>query len=137
MLSNLKNIVNSMFEKFNGLSDTNKLIVLALIALVIYLGFCYYKKNFEKMEGDGGVLRFFYADWCPHCKDAKPHWNALKKKYNGNVTLKSVDCTKDTDEAQKFDVEGFPTFILTRNGKNIEYEGERTTSGLLDFLNTN
>ena len=28
------------------------------------------KKNVEVM--------FFFADWCPHCKKAKPHWNALK-----------------------------------------------------------
>ena len=23
-------------------------------------------------------ILFFYADWCPHCKKAKPHWNNLK-----------------------------------------------------------
>ena len=28
------------------------------------------QKNVEVM--------FFFADWCPHCKKAKPHWNALK-----------------------------------------------------------
>lgn len=137
IIDDLKDFVERMWFKFRHLSDLNKFLVIGVVAVVLYLSFVYYKKNIENMEGEGGVLRFFYADWCPHCKDAKPHWNSLKSNYKGNVTLKSVDCTKNTDEAQKFNVEGFPTFILTKNGKNIEYEGERTTKGLLNFLNSN
>ena len=136
MLRNLKDMVEKMWIRFNRLSDLNKLVVLALVALTLFLLFKYYKKNIENMEGEGGVLRFFYADWCPHCKSTKPVWEQLKERYSGSVTLKKVDCTSSTKEAEKFDVEGFPTFILTKNGKNTEYEGERTVDGFMDFLNS-
>ena len=28
-------------------------------------------------------LLFFSADWCPHCKNAKPEWDSFKKEYDG------------------------------------------------------
>ena len=43
------------------------------------------------METEGGVLRFFYANWCPHCRDAKPEWDSLVKRYKGNVKLVLFD----------------------------------------------
>ena len=53
-----------------------------------------YKPNSEQVPigsntGNSAELLFFYADWCPHCKTAKPIWNDLKSQYenktiNGN-----------------------------------------------------
>ena len=88
------------------------------------------------MEGEGGVLRFFMPIGVLTVNQAKQIWEQLKERYSGSVTLKKVDCTSSTKEAEKFDVEGFPTFILTKNGKNTEYEGERTVDGFMDFLNS-
>ena len=30
-------------------------------------------------------ILFFYADWCPHCKQAKPEWESFKEQYNGSI----------------------------------------------------
>ena len=32
-------------------------------------------------NGQSAELLFFYADWCPHCKTAKPICNDLKTEY--------------------------------------------------------
>lgn len=43
----------------------------------------------------------FFVDWCPHCKTAKPEWDAFKRQFNGTVVNGSVvkcyaiNCTDD------------------------------------------
>lgn len=43
----------------------------------------------------------FSVDWCPHCKTAKPEWDAFKRQFNGTVVNGSVvkcydiNCTDD------------------------------------------
>ena len=44
MLRNLKDMVEKMWIRFNRLSDLNKLVVLTLVALTLFLLFKYYKK---------------------------------------------------------------------------------------------
>ena len=48
MLRNLKDMVEKMWIKFNRLSDLNKLVVLALVALTLFLLFKYLAE-LEKM----------------------------------------------------------------------------------------
>ena len=56
-------------------------------------------------------LYFFYTDWCPHCKRAKPEWDKLKAavsqgRVNGyKINFYEVDCEKNKDLADKFKVE--------------------------------
>tara|TARA_B100000963_G_C22125630_1_gene450989 strand:+ start:104 stop:526 length:423 start_codon:yes stop_codon:yes gene_type:complete len=134
IINDLKEFIESIYYRFVRLSDLNKFVVLFGLVTVFYVVFVYYKRVVENMETEGGVLRFFYANWCPHCRDAKPEWDSLVKRYKGNVKLVKVDCTSDTKVAQKYGVEGFPTILLTKNGKNIEYEGERVAEDIMEFL---
>lgn len=93
---------------------------------------------------DGGVaeLYFFYTDWCPHCKSAKPIWNSLKKEFdnkpikNTTINFIEIDCDKDTSTANKFNVEGYPTIKLIHNNKIYEYDAKPDLETLKTFLNT-
>ena len=38
----------------------------------------YVNKNDD--ESETASLYFFYTEWCPHCKTAKPVWEKLKEK---------------------------------------------------------
>ena len=85
-------------------------------------------------------LYFFYTAWCPHCKTAFPIWNTLK---NDNKTIKGVsinyievDCDKDSDTANKFNVEGYPTIKLQKGKTVIEYDAKPELETILHFLNT-
>ena len=91
-------------------------------------------------------IMLFYVDWCPHCKTAKPAWNDVKSEYenktiNGyKVIFTEVNCTEETAEVEhlmnKYNIEGFPTIKLLKDGQVIEYDAKPTKDTLNQFLNT-
>jgi thiol-disulfide isomerase/thioredoxin len=96
--------------------------------------------------GQDAELLFFFADWCPHCKAAKPIWNDLKSEYenktiNGyHVVFTEIDCSTETAEVDqmmnKYNVEGYPTIKLLKDGQVIEYDAKPSKETLTKFLNT-
>ena len=97
-------------------------------------------------SGNKAELLLFYADWCPHCKAAKPIWNDLKAEYenktvNGyQIIFTEVDCSEETAEVEKmnnqYGVEGYPTIKLIKDGQVIEYDAKPSRESLTKFLNT-
>ena len=100
----------------------------------------------EQSNGKSAELLFFFADWCPHCKAAKPIWSDLKSQYenktiNGyKVIFTEVDCSEETAEVDKmmnqFNIEGYPTIKLLKDGQVIEYDAKPSKDTLNQFLNT-
>ena len=90
---------------------------------------------------DSADLYFFYTDWCPHCKTAKPIWNELQsdignKKINGKtIHFIAVDCEKEPETAEKYKVEGYPTIKLIVGNQVIEYDAKPDFETLKQFLN--
>jgi thiol-disulfide isomerase/thioredoxin len=110
-----------------------------------------YKANREDVSNDSSSgktaeLLFFYTDWCPHCKTAKPVWNDIKAEYqnkriNGyKVIFTDVNCTNDSADIEqmmdKYKVEGYPTIKLLKEGQIIEYDAKPSRDTLVQFLNT-
>ena len=97
-------------------------------------------------QGNSVELLFFYANWCPHCKTAKPIWTELKIEYqnkiiNGySITFTEIDCSEETAEVEKmmnkYSVEGYPTIKLLKDGQVIEYDAKPSKETLTQFLNT-
>lgn len=97
-------------------------------------------------DSSNAELLFFFADWCPHCKAAKPIWNDLKAEYetktvNGyRIIFTEIDCSQDSPEVEKmvnqYNVEGYPTIKLIKDGQVIEYDAKVTHETLTKFLNT-
>lgn len=110
-----------------------------------------YQPNSEHVE-DGTTdskdaeLLFFYADWCPHCKTAKPIWEELKTEYkkktvNGyHIVFTEVNCSEETAEVERmmnqYSIEGYPTIKLLKDGQVIEYDAKPSKDTLVQFLNT-
>jgi thiol-disulfide isomerase/thioredoxin len=146
------------------MSTTTLLIIVAVIIFIILAIYYYYNHVSPKLktsyransEGEFGTdtsgptkqaeLMLFYADWCPHCKTAKPIWNELKTQYqnktiNGyQVIFTDVNCTTESAETEqmmnKYNIEGFPTIKLLKDGQIIEYDAKPTKETLNEFLNT-
>ena len=148
-----------------GLSNTaifGIIVAVILLSIGIYYIFYYnssakasYKPNSEHVmngasnngsTGGEAELMLFFADWCPHCKTAKPIWDDLKSQYenktiNGyTVIFTEINCTQETAEVEqmmnKYNIEGFPTIKLLKDGQIIEYDAKPTKDTLVQFLNS-
>jgi thiol-disulfide isomerase/thioredoxin len=154
-------IVSKITDSFSK-SGTTMIIVASVLLFAILGGLYYYyyiypnsqlkyKPNNEKITLDAegsqtAELLFFYANWCPHCKSAKPIWDNLKAEYenktiNGyKVTFTEIDCSEETTEVDKmmnqYNVEGYPTIKLLKDGQVIEYDAKPSQATLEQFLNT-
>lgn len=98
-------------------------------------------------SGSGKVanVHLFSATWCPHCKKAKPEWEYIKDKYNGQTvngyTVKFVDhdCTDAEAPAakadmQKYKIGGFPTVKIEKDGQLYDLESNPTRETLEAFI---
>ena len=62
----------------------------------------------------------FYADWCSPCTMMHPIVEELSKELKGRVEFERIDVDKNSEAAGKYDVGSIPTFVLLKNGKEIE-----------------
>lgn len=83
----------------------------------------------------------FYAPWCGHCKKLAPEYEkaaSILSSHDPPIVLAKVDANEETnrDLASEYDVKGFPTIKILRNGgKNIqEYKGPREADGIVDYV---
>lgn len=148
---------------FEGLSTIGKyftrnnmmiaLLVVVFIAVSYYVYTTYvqpsinpaYVENSEFVqEGPPkeAELYFFYTEWCPHCKNAKPEWAKLKDEYanktinNTSIIFREVDCDKEEKIADEFNVDGYPTVKLVKNSEVIEYNAKPNYETLVEFLHS-
>jgi len=159
---------SSIFSKIktagSKLNSTTYIIIACVILLTVLGGLYYYyyvspqmkakytpnsEHGQQDLNGGGSKdaeLLFFFADWCPHCKTAKPIWNDLKSEYqnktiNGyHVIFTEINCSEETTEVEKmmnqYNIEGFPTIKLLKDGQVIEYDAKPSKETLTQFLNT-
>ncbi|XP_078672260.1 thioredoxin domain-containing protein 5-like [Branchiostoma floridae x Branchiostoma belcheri] len=70
-----------------------------------------------------GGLHFveFFAPWCGHCKKLAPTWVKLAHSFSQekHLTIAQVDCVEYNVLCKKYGVDGFPTLILFRDGKEV------------------
>ena len=122
-----------------------KLILLAVV-IVGLLGYIYWSRSsniesFKVPAPEQNTFTMYYADWCGHCKKAKPEMEELVKKgvieKNGKkCEIRMISPETEPDKAAGKPIKGFPTFLMeTADGQVVEYKGERSTDGYLEFIN--
>lgn|SRR3990167_587707 len=74
----------------------------------------------KHMNSDKPVIIKFYTNWCGYCKKIKPVFEDLATTHNEEITFIEVDGDKAAALTEKYDVEGFPTFISFHKGKKIK-----------------
>jgi thiol-disulfide isomerase/thioredoxin len=128
-----------------------KNILLAILAIIIILLVMYMynvpsmintkKETFTSLEKPSSFM-MFYTDWCPHCTHAKPEFKKVMDKcssgeLNGKkIVVKMINAEEDKELVKEYKVEGYPTLIFTRDGKNYTYEGNRTSADMMSYLET-
>jgi len=61
------------------------------------------------------TLVLYYAPWCSFCKKLLPVWDELANRYGER--MQKVDCDAYPAEAEKQNIEAFPTIVLFVDGK--------------------
>jgi thiol-disulfide isomerase/thioredoxin len=157
------NGVLSKIMSAGGNMTTSTIVIISVIILFVGIAIYYYyyhivpaskpayNPNHEHMPASSNnskeaELLLFYVDWCPHCKTAKPAWEEIKAQYenktiNGyRVIFTEINCTEETAEVEqmmnKYNIEGFPTIKLLKDGQVVEYDAKPTKDTLNQFLNT-
>lgn len=98
----------------------------------------------EKVYGSKDIwLVEFYAPWCGHCKALEPEYKTAAAQLKGSAKLAKMDCDDEKNKGicSRMGVSGFPTLKYWNYGlgkgdsKAKDYKGERTASGIKDFMN--
>ncbi|XP_076617878.1 protein disulfide-isomerase A4 [Chaetodon auriga] len=86
------------------------------------------------MEGKDTVLIEFYAPWCGHCKQFAPEYEKIAQTLKENdppIPVAKVDATVASELASRFEVSGYPTIKILKNGEPVDYDGERTEKAIV------
>ncbi|XP_058848425.1 protein disulfide-isomerase isoform X1 [Acipenser ruthenus] len=99
------------------------------------------KSNFEEaLKAHPNILVEFYAPWCGHCKALAPEYAKAAgqlKAEGSELRLGKVDATEESDLAQEFKVQGYPTIKFFKNGDKSapkEYSAGRQADDFINWL---
>jgi len=79
----------------------------------------------------------FYAPWCGHCKKLVPTWDQLATAVKGKFNVAKVDCTVEKEAGKTYEIRGFPTIKLFKDGEVVAYSGARTVEAFVKFVEDN
>ena len=135
-----KNALNGLNLNMKKVSTETIVICVLLVVLLVLVAY-YVRQNREGFESaEQCTVYAFVADWCPHCKNAKPAINNLKNNAPNNVNVEVVN-EKDNNSRelmQKYGIKGFPTIILIKaDGTVVEFEQRPTEENLNVFVANN
>jgi thiol-disulfide isomerase/thioredoxin len=154
-MSGFYEVLKRMFQSYSVIFFI--ILLFLVFAVVAYITYTKYISGFIKNRAASDVanadkrkemlqIYFFYADWCPHCKKAKPEWKSFRDSVEGTIVNNykietiSVDCTNlDTDAdaarlVKENNISGFPTVIAFKNNQRIDFDAKVEASSLNQFL---
>ena len=154
-------ILIQMQETFYNLTNNRLLLVFGVLWLFLTLIIAYFSytsyikpmisehklnkefinKNIDNSEDI--LVMYFYTDWCPYCKKAKPEWNKFESYVNNKnkgidytISLVSVNCDENKSIADKYEVDGYPTVKLIYKNKVYDFDAKVTKDNLVEFLDS-
>ena len=78
--------------------------------------------SFQKdvLESTTPVLVDFWAPWCGPCKMIAPVLDELAGEFAGRVAIAKVNVDDHQQHAAQFRVQGIPTMILFKDGREVD-----------------
>jgi thiol-disulfide isomerase/thioredoxin len=153
MLSSIKNMVYSL------LANRKLLLILTIAFVFICIAVYVYIKHVKPMTDTIGIdnnvgldkdegesemqfvtMYIFVVDWCPHSKKALPIWDEIKSEYenkvvnNKKIHFKKINGEEQSELADKYKVDGYPTIKLVKDNEVIEYDAKPNVEHLKQFI---
>ncbi len=77
----------------------------------------------------------FYTTWCPHCKKTLKDWNQYQlKNTNEQLMFTMIDCDKQPDQADYYQVDSYPTILMVADGKNYIFDSNFSNESMDKFV---
>lgn len=111
------------------------IIFIIICVIILYLNrniLLGWKENFS----NNIKIEYYSLSTCPHCIEFNPIWDKFSKE-NKNTIKYVIDKTDVNDKLEKYNINGFPTIIVTKNGEKIDELEERTYDGLKELYKKN
>ena len=86
--------------------------------------------NFQENISSGLKVIVFSATWCKFCQKQDEVFEQLP-----DIKVGKVDGDKNPSLVNKYDVVGFPTFVIFKNGKEVShFSGYKNKYELMNIL---
>ncbi len=90
------------------------------------------EENFDKEIENGLKVIEFYTTWCSYCMKQRIE---LQEFENSQIKIGIVDGDESPNIINRYKIQGYPTFIVFKNGEKIdEFSGLHNKSQLLNQL---
>lgn len=94
------------------------------------------KNNKSKKKLHKGKLLYFSMNGCPYCDNFNPLWDKITKKNPSIIKLK-IDRENNHKLIDKFKIKTFPTLLILKGKKIINFKYNRTEYMIKKFLKEN
>jgi len=119
-------------------------IIFVIISVVVYKNYLKkidYNPNNEYVKSNKkGQLMLFYAAWCPHSKTTLNQWYVYKENYSKtgdySISFNEIDCDENTNLADKYSIDEYPTIILIVDEIKYIYDAQMNDETLTQFIDT-
>lgn len=80
----------------------------------------------------------FNTSWCRYSVMFAPEWSKFEALVENMADIDAIDikCDDDNNSAmcQNFNIPGFPSVVILKGDKRIDYKGQRSAEAILDFV---
>lgn len=161
MIAKIKEKFKGMFKSKKSLGIALGVIILLVVTAYIFKTYLYPRlnptyvsnKEFTQQENDDVTktskppelanIYYYYTEWCPYCKKARPEWEKTKESFEGKIInnnklqFHEIDCESEANADMVKDIEGYPTIkMLLADGKTVEYDSKPDSKTLELFINS-
>lgn len=101
------------------------------------------KDEFSNLENKNSNLIKVYnfnTSWCGYSVRFQPEWKKFENeiKLINNLSIQAFDIKCDNINNKQmcndYEIPGFPTIIIEKDGKKINYNGHRTTEAIIETI---
>lgn len=82
-------------------------------------------------NGDAIDVFFFWATWCPYCKQLMPHLQSIKDEYGDQVNIYAINIKENGDPVKYIENNAYEFELLLEGDEVAELYGVEGTPGLI------